>query len=158
MPSLYDSGPGNGSGPFLQPWDPHGARTEKNRLDEVQSSGAVCLPMSGIVDEHCSKAFVEKDIRPDAETHRYTRADWNEHWTHIILPVYHFNTRINLTAIFQVNLNLVPSVLRHCWLGVKKGIQPIKNDEVLAWLSVWSEEQMICIWSSWCHYHPTKGP
>jgi len=25
---------------------------------------------------------------------------------------------------------------------------------VLAWLSVWSEVQMICIWSSWCHCHP----
>ena len=24
---------------------------------------------------------------------------------------------------------------------------------VLAWLSVWSEVQMICIWSSWCHCH-----
>jgi len=24
-------------------------------------------------------------------------------------------------------------------------------DEVLAWLSVWSEMHMICIWSSWCH-------
>jgi len=27
------------------------------------------------------------------------------------------------------------------------------NGEVLAWLSVWSEVQMICIWSSWCHCH-----
>ena len=26
--------------------------------------------------------------------------------------------------------------------------------EVLAWLSVWSEVQMICIWSSWCHCYP----
>jgi len=26
--------------------------------------------------------------------------------------------------------------------------------EVLAWLSVCSEVQMICIWSSWCHCHP----
>jgi len=26
--------------------------------------------------------------------------------------------------------------------------------EVLAWLSAWSEVQMICIWSSWCHHHP----
>jgi len=26
--------------------------------------------------------------------------------------------------------------------------------EVLAWLSDWSEVQMICIWSSWCHCHP----
>jgi len=28
------------------------------------------------------------------------------------------------------------------------------NGEVLAWLSVWSEVQTICIWSSWCHCHP----
>jgi len=28
------------------------------------------------------------------------------------------------------------------------------SDEVLAWLSVWSKVQMICIWSSWCHRHP----
>jgi len=28
------------------------------------------------------------------------------------------------------------------------------SGEVLAWLSVWSELQMICIWSSWCHCHP----
>jgi len=28
------------------------------------------------------------------------------------------------------------------------------SDEVLAWLSVWSEMQMIRIWSSWCHCHP----
>jgi len=28
------------------------------------------------------------------------------------------------------------------------------SDEVLAWLSVWSEMQMICIWSSWCHCRP----
>ena len=25
--------------------------------------------------------------------------------------------------------------------------------DVLAWLSVWSEVQMICIWSAWCHCH-----
>jgi len=28
------------------------------------------------------------------------------------------------------------------------------RDEVLAWLSVLSEVQMICIWYSWCHCHP----
>jgi len=27
------------------------------------------------------------------------------------------------------------------------------SDEVLAWVSVWSEVQMMCIWSSWCHCH-----
>jgi len=24
---------------------------------------------------------------------------------------------------------------------------------VLAWLCVWSEVPMVCIWSSWCHCH-----
>jgi len=28
------------------------------------------------------------------------------------------------------------------------------SDEVLAWLSIWSEMQMICIRPSWCHCHP----
>jgi len=28
------------------------------------------------------------------------------------------------------------------------------SDEVLAWLSVWSEVQVIYMWSSWCHDHP----
>jgi len=28
------------------------------------------------------------------------------------------------------------------------------SGRVLARLSVWSEVQMICIWSSWCHCHP----
>ena len=35
----------------------------------------------------------------------------------------------------------LPSVRRHCWLGGRKGIWPVKKSsgEVLAWLSVWSE-------------------
>jgi len=28
------------------------------------------------------------------------------------------------------------------------------SDKVLAWLSVWSIVQIICVWSSWCHWHP----
>jgi len=44
-------------------------------------------------------------------------------------------------------------VLWHCWFGVSKSIQPVKmSDDVLAWLSVWRKVQMICIWSSWCHF------
>jgi len=30
----------------------------------------------------------------------------------------------------------------------------LSDEEVLAWLSAWSEVQMICIWSSWCHCNP----
>ena len=46
---------------------------------------------------------------------------------------------------------LTPSVLCRCWLGGRKGIQPVKqlSGGVLAWLSVWSEVQT-CIWPSWC--------
>jgi len=29
------------------------------------------------------------------------------------------------------------------------------SGEVLAWISVWSMVQMICIWSSWCHCLPS---
>ena len=49
----------------------------------------------------------------------------------------------------------VPSLLWRCWLDRRKGIRPVKkrSDEVLAWLSVWREVQMICIWFSWCHCH-----
>jgi len=28
------------------------------------------------------------------------------------------------------------------------------SDEMLAWLSVWCEVQVICIWSSWCYCQP----
>jgi len=41
-------------------------------------------------------------------------------------------------------------------LGVRKSIRPVKklSGEVLAWLSVWMEVHMICIWSIWCHCPP----
>ena len=32
------------------------------------------------------------------------------------------------------------------------------SDEVLGWLSVWSQVQTVCIWSSWCHCHPKTPP
>jgi len=34
-----------------------------------------------------------------------------------------------------------------------QGCKKLSN-EVLVWLSVWCEVQMICIWSSWCQCHP----
>jgi len=48
----------------------------------------------------------------------------------------------------------MPSVLWRCWLGGRKGIQPVKklSRGVLVWLFVWSDVQ-ICIWPSWCHCH-----
>jgi len=51
---------------------------------------------------------------------------------------------------------VLPSVLWHCWLDVRKSIRPAKklSGEELAWLSVCSRVQMICTWCSWCHCHP----
>ena len=42
-----------------------------------------------------------------------------------------------------------------CWLGVRTSIRPVKelSDEVLAWLSVLREVQMICIRAIWCQCH-----
>jgi len=49
-------------------------------------------------------------------------------------------------------------LLWRCRLGGGKGIRPVKTElwgrSLVASLSVWSEVQMICIWSSWCHCHP----
>ena len=49
-----------------------------------------------------------------------------------------------------------PSVIWHYWLGGRTGIWPVKklSGDILAWLSVWSEVQIICICTSWCHCHP----
>ena len=39
-------------------------------------------------------------------------------------------------------METVPSVLRRCWLGGRKGIRPVKKlrGGVLAWLSVWRRD------------------
>jgi len=41
------------------------------------------------------------------------------------------------------------------WTTLSKSIRPVKlSDEVLMWLSVWSEVHIVCIWSSWCRCIP----
>ena len=76
--------------------------------------------------------------------------------SHTTDPVVHAKPSFSSSQLCTNILIIMPSVLWRCWLGVRKGIRPGKNlsDEVLAWLSVWSEMQMTCIWFSWCHCHP----
>ena len=51
--------------------------------------------------------------------------------------------------------SLLPSVAWNFWLVDTKSIRRVITiDAVLAWLSVWSEVQIIFIRSSWCHCHP----
>jgi len=55
---------------------------------------------------------------------------------------------LSVSSFFYVSL------LWHCWLGDRKGIQPVKklSDGVLAWSSFRSKVKT-CIWPSWCHCH-----
>ena len=90
---------------------------------------------------------------------KQSKSGWNQ-WDNLCI-YFSFCWRGSLFEYFccfldSVNVIPVPSVLWHCWLGIRKTAQTVKklSDEVLAWLSVWSEMQMICIWSSWCHCRP----
>jgi len=63
---------------------------------------------------------------------------------HIHVPVFQFTRNKGCLQCFDAV----------GWVaGRASGLQKLSG-EVLAWLSVWSEVQMICIWSSWCHSHP----
>ena len=63
------------------------------------------------------------------------------------------HSNLSSTCLYVCILSGI-TVLWCCWLGDRKGIQPVKklSGAVLAWLSVWSEVQA-CIWPSWCHCH-----
>jgi len=78
-----------------------------------------------------------------------------------LFPVLVLDPFINcLPEIYSVHV--LPSVLWIAFnaLSLLVGLQEEHpackklSDELLAWLSVFSEVQMICIWSSWCHCHP----
>jgi len=64
---------------------------------------------------------------------------------------------------FTINYNYLPCLLVRLlcfyavgWVTGKASILYKLSGEVLAWLSVCSEVQMICIWSSWCHSTPSS--
>ena len=65
--------------------------------------------------------------------------------------------RLFLTTVrvYKLYTYLLSVLWHHCWLGVRKasGLQKL-SDGVLVRLSVWSEVQIVCIWSTWCHCHP----
>ena len=87
-------------------------------------------------------------FRPDALPAAQPTA--SKHWRHML-------QRDNCHIMWPNNTgaNNTPSVLWHCWLGVRKSTRSVElSDEVLVWLSVKSEVQIVCIWSSWCHCHP----
>ena len=57
-----------------------------------------------------------------------------------------FIVSLSTTRILRAHLS---DLIRHFWLGIRKSI----SDEMLLWLSVCNEVQIVSIWSSWCHCH-----
>jgi len=62
---------------------------------------------------------------------------------------YEFTTAQNVTSVTFTNL---PSVLWHCWLGVRKSIRPVKTEWWGVGVDICLEKGADClhIWSSWC--------
>ena len=82
-----------------------------------------------------------------------------DHWMYM-----HTNENPNLVSVkfcrqFCMQMpTTYYSVLRHCWLGIRKSIRPVKIEwrgvGLLVSLSLWSKVQIVCVWSIWCHCHP----
>ena len=73
----------------------------------------------------------------------------------LILAAFRVSTLLFIITVIRVISKKMPSVLWHCWLGGRNGIQTVKeklSGGVLVWLSLWSEVQT-CGWPSWCHCH-----
>ena len=56
----------------------------------------------------------------------------------------------DLPKIINIH-RFMPSVLCHCWLGSRKGIQPVKNWVIGCWRGCLSGASCRRIWPSWCH-------
>ena len=54
--------------------------------------------------------------------------------------------RVCVCVCVCVLVTYFPSVLRHCLVGCQQ--EHLAYDEVLVWLCVWIEVQIVCIWSS----------
>ena len=74
--------------------------------------------------------------------------------TTYLIHIEHYRQKISFFTLIILPPVLLPSLLWRCWLGSRKGIQPVKkfSGGMLAWLCVWVKVQ-ICIWPRWCHCH-----
>ena len=54
-----------------------------------------------------------------------------------------WDLHINEWSLYFASDSVLPSLLWHCWLGIRKSIRPVKlSDEMLMWLRVWREVQI----------------
>jgi len=112
------------------------------------------VPVSVQWSEYCS---VVKDCRQRTWVMRFRRRCIQHD---LAAPVLSWCTRSTTSPAQKCDRRIIlhpltqPSVLWHCWLGVRKSIWPVKI-EWWVWLSVWSDVQIVCtLWSSWCYCIP----
>ena len=83
-------------------------------------------------------------------------SSWCDHSMPALSPVMLLTFIFSIISILSLSLFL-PSVLWRCWLGSRKGIQPVKNWVVGCWRGYLSRaslsEVQTCIRLSWCHCH-----
>jgi len=90
-------------------------------------------------------------------------ANWHRHTTpvswhglrvcgHLVLNL-HSSNEPRLLLQWLCHQNSIISIITNIITII---LSQLLSDEVLAWLSVWIEVQIICIWSSWCHCHPIR--
>ena len=107
----------------------------------------------------CHSGVTSKAVHSQSQCHGNELWSFHLHTT-TCLHVCAFVTASQFTTLWQDIIITYNSVLWRCWAvgWVAEGHPACKklSGEVLAWLSVWSEVQMICIWSSWCHCHPSS--
>jgi len=110
---------------YLNTWH---AGSHQYHLGQVWRS----LQMSWVkVQGHRRKMFIKWSLRPQVMAFQFQLLISEKfYW-------YAFSALIMLVGRHEAN----PACKR--W-----------SDEVLVWLSVCSEVQMTCIWSTWCHWHP----
>ena len=111
---------------------------------------------SRVLISTCSAPLVQTGERPQTN-------GWTDATKRIIAPA---TRSIKILAKYNVNIFLH---LRHCmWISLisitfialtllvwrQEDHVIWKNSyKLIAWLYLWSEVQIICIWSSWCHCH-----
>ena len=128
---------------------------DADRTDPDSASFAIYVP--GRLDGLLGADWGEDDLRwpiicrPLLDT---TDA-FARHSTHTLILCRKIQIPVTSAATSAEAFSAMPSALWHCWLGGRKGIRRVKklSGELLAWLSAWSEVQIVCIWPSWCHCH-----
>jgi len=104
--------------------------------------------------QHVQRRHQDLRLRNVKASCRHEPVCWNLRWYESVIVVFYLWHAGWIMASFQCAVPCLQCFDAVGWAaGMASGLQKLSGD-VLAWLSVWSEMQMVYIWSSWCHCHP----